>query len=267
MPSSPYVDDLRLAHVLADQADAISTSRFKALDLKVDRKPDMSPVTDADLAVEDAIRAVLSRSRPRDAVHGEERDDTGFGPRRWVIDPIDGTKNFVRGVPVWATLIALMHADEVVVGMVSAPALNRRWWATKGGGAFTGRSLSQGTRCQVSEVSVVSDCSLSYSSVGGWVEDGRGQQFANLLQECWRTRAYGDFWSYMLVAEGAVDLAAEPELALHDMAALDVIVTEAGGRFTNLDGVPGPFGPGAIASNGRLHAEAVALLANEPRYF
>ncbi|MFZ0531019.1 MAG: inositol monophosphatase family protein [Propionicimonas sp.] len=261
MPDQSLLDDLRLAHVLADQADSITMARFKATDLVVSAKPDLTEVTDADTAVEDALRAMLGRTRPRDAVHGEEREDSGWGPRRWVIDPIDGTRNFVRGVPVWATLIGLMVGDEVVAGVVSAPALSRRWWAAKGGGAFTGRSLLQGTRCHTSAVARVEDASLSYSSINGWVESGRGQQFVDLMRDCWRTRAYGDFWSYMLVAEGAVDLAAEPELALHDMAALVAVVTEAGGRFTNLDGVPGPHGPGAIATNGPLHDEVVERLA------
>jgi histidinol-phosphatase len=178
-----------------------------------------------------------------------------------VIDPIDGTKNFVRGVPVWATLISLLNGDEVVVGVVSAPALGRRWWALKGGGAFTGRSLLQASPCRVSAVAEIEDASLSYSSVSGWVESGRGQQFVDLLRDCWRTRAYGDFWSYMLLAEGAVDLAAEPELALYDMAAPSIVVTEAGGRFTSLDGADGPHGPGAIATNGLLHDEVVRRLA------
>ena len=261
MPDQSLLDDLRLAHMLADQADAITMSRFKAIDLEVTAKPDLTPVTDADTAVEDAIRMMISRTRPRDAVHGEERADSGWGPRRWVIDPIDGTANFVRGVPVWATLIGLMVGDEVVAGVVSAPALSRRWWAHKGGGAFTGRNLLQGVACRASAVRDIEDASLSYSSLSGWVDSGRGQQFVDLLRECWRTRAYGDFWSYMLVAEGAVDLAAEPELALHDMAALAVIVTEAGGRFTNLEGAPGVHGPGAIATNGLLHDEVVERLA------
>ncbi|MFT3862530.1 inositol monophosphatase family protein [Micropruina sp.] len=262
MPDQSYLDDLRLAHMMADNADSLTMSRFKALDLSVDAKPDLTPVSDADVAVEDAIRRTLKTARPRDAVHGEEREDTGWGPRRWVIDPIDGTKNYVRGVPVWATLIALMVEGQVVVGVVSAPALGRRWWASAGGGAFSGKTLLQGSRCHVSGVGEVSDASLSFSSLHGWVESGRGQQFVDLMRECWRTRAYGDFWSYMLVAEGAVDIASEPELALHDMAALDVIVREAGGRFTNLDGTPGVAGPGAIATNGLLHDAVVEQLAD-----
>ena len=260
MPETSYVDDVRLAHVLADNADALTMARWKAQDLQVSAKPDLTEVTDADLAVEDALRATLKRARPRDAVHGEERQDTGHGPRRWIIDPIDGTRNFVRGVPVWATLIGLMDGDDVVVGMVSAPALQRRWWGSLGGGAFTGKTLASASRLQVSGVDAVENASLSYSSIGGWVSSGRGQEFVDLMREAWRTRAYGDFWSYMLVAEGAVDIACEPDLALHDMAALDVIVREAGGRFTNLDGVPGPVGPGALATNGRLHDLVVQRL-------
>jgi histidinol-phosphatase len=256
-------DDLRLAHLLADDADSITMSRFKALDLHVTAKPDLTPVTDADTAVEEVIRRTLGRARPRDAVHGEEMADTGWGPRRWVIDPIDGTKNFVRGVPVWATLIALMINDEVAVGVVSAPALGRRWWASLGSGAYVGKSLMSASPCRVSDVAEIEDASLSYSSIGGWVEAGLGQPFVDLLRTCWRTRAYGDFWSYVLLAEGAVDLACEPELALHDMAACSIVVTEAGGSFTDLAGVPGPNGAGAYASNGRLHADLLNRLAGE----
>ena len=254
-------DDLRLAHLLADDADSITTNRFKALDLHVVAKPDLTPVSDADTAVEEALRRTLGRARPRDAVHGEEMEDTGWGPRRWVIDPIDGTKNFVRGVPVWATLIALMINDEVAVGVVSAPALGRRWWASLGGGAYAGKSLMSATPCRVSDVAAVEDASLSYSSIPGWVESGRGQQFVDLMRGCWRSRAYGDFWSYMLLAEGGVDIACEPELALHDMAACSIVVTEAGGRFTDLDGIPGPRGANAVATNGRLHDAVLDQLA------
>ncbi len=255
-----YDDDLRLAHVIADQVDSLTLSRFKALDLVVETKPDLSPVSDADRAAEELVRSQLSRTRPRDAVHGEELPDTGHGPRRWVVDPIDGTKNFVRGVPVWATLIALLDGDEVVVGLVSAPALGRRWWAAKGSGAWSGRSLSQATQLHVSRVDRLEDASFSYSSLTGWEDVERLPQVLDLMRTVWRTRAYGDFWSYVLVAEGAVDIAAEPELALHDMAALVPIVTEAGGRFTSVSGVPGPFGGNALVTNGLLHDEVVARL-------
>ena len=255
-----FIDDLRLAHMLADAADSITTDRFRATNLSVSLKADHTAVSDADQGVEEAIRRTLATARPRDGFHGEETGDSGWGPRRWVIDPIDGTANYIRGVPVWATLIALMVEDTPVVSVVSAPALSRRWWASQGGGAYTGKGLLGGRRIAVSMVRQVSDSFLSYSSLGGWVESGRGHQFGVLLRSAQRTRAFGDFWSYMLVAEGAVDAACEPELALHDMAALVPIVTEAGGRFTSIDGNPGPFGPGALATNALLHDEILDLL-------
>jgi len=255
-----YDDDLRLAHVLADTADSLTMSRFRAQDLVVETKPDLTPVSDADKRVEEAIRSTLARARPRDAVHGEEMPDTGHGPRRWVLDPIDGTKNFVRGVPVWATLIALMDGDEVGAGLVSAPALGRRWWAASGSGAYTGKSLTSASRMQVSRVDQLADASLSYSSLSGWRDLGREEAFLGLTRDVWRTRAFGDFWSYMLVAEGAVDLAAEPQVALHDLAAPAIVVTEAGGRFTSLDGTAGPAGGTAVATNGLLHDEVLQRL-------
>jgi histidinol-phosphatase len=259
-----YTDDLRLAHVLADDADSLTQARFRALDLHVMTKPDLTPVSDADEAVEEAIRRTLSRVRSRDAVLGEEQGTTGHSQRMWVIDPIDGTKNYVRGVPVWATLISLVVDGEVVLGVVSAPQLQRRWWASKGHGSWTGRSLLKASQCQVSDVRRLEDASLSYSSLSGWDTRGRLEDFLALSRRCWRTRAYGDFWSYMLVAEGVVDLAAEPELEVYDMAALDIIVREAGGQFTSLDGTPGPFGGNAIASNSHLHDAALAFLGALP---
>lgn len=262
-----YHDDLRLAHVLADAADAATMERFKALDLKVETKPDMTPVSEADKNAEDVIRTSLRRARPRDAVLGEEYGTEGHGPRRWIIDPIDGTKNYVRGVPVWATLIALMErgpdGDRPVVGVVSAPALNRRWWAGLGSGAYTGRSLSSATRLHVSRVSRLQDASFAYSSLTGWEEQGKLGGFLDLTRNVWRTRAYGDFWPYMMVAEGAVDLCAEPELSLWDMAACALVVQEAGGTFTGLDGRPGPHSGNAAASNGLLH-EALLGYVGDP---
>ncbi|MDQ1626989.1 MAG: histidinol-phosphatase [Actinomycetota bacterium] len=255
-----YDDDLRLAHVLADAADAQTMARFKAQDLRVETKPDLTPVTDADRDVEEAIRSTLSRARPRDAVTGEEFGATGHGPRRWIVDPIDGTKNFVRGVPVWATLIALMDGDDVVAGLVSAPSLHRRWWAALGSGAYTGNSLSSASRMAVSRVADLAHASLSFSSLGGWAARDREEAFLSLNHSVWRSRGFGDFWSYMLLAEGAVDIAAEPEVALHDLAATAVIVTEAGGRFTDLSGNDGPAGGSAVATNGLLHDLVLARL-------
>ncbi|WP_146339282.1 histidinol-phosphatase [Nesterenkonia sp. NBAIMH1] len=259
--SSPYTDDLRLAHMIADSVDSQNMSYFRSLDFEVETKPDLSPVTVADRQAEELIRSQLGRVRGRDAVYGEEFGESGSGPRRWVLDPIDGTKNFIRGVPVWATLIALLDHGEPVVGVVSAPALGRRWWAAQGGGAYTGKSLAQAKQLSVSKVSAAQDASFSYSSLDGWRDLGRSRNFLEFTETVWRTRAYGDFWSYCLVAEGAVDIAAEPELELYDMAALVPIVTEAGGRFTSLDGDPGCSGANALATNGLLHEAALAALA------
>lgn len=256
-----YDDDLRLAHAIADKVDAHTMSRFRALDLHVENKPDLTPVSDADRSAEDMIRSILGQARARDAILGEEFGETGHGPRRWIVDPIDGTKNYIRGVPVWATLIALADAGDVVVGLVSAPALGRRWWAAKGLGAWTGKSLAAATPLRVSGVEQWSDASLAYSSLSGWHKRGRLGAFLDLMDDAWRTRGYGDFWSYMLVAEGAVDTAAEPELGLYDMAALAPIVTEAGGRFTSLDGSDGPWGGDAVATNGLLHDEVLRRLS------
>lgn len=259
-PERRYNDDLRLAHVLADQVDDLTLRRFGAQDLVVESKPDLTPVTDADRAAEDLIRSQLFHARSRDAVLGEERGATGHSTRQWVIDPIDGTKNFVRGVPVWATLIGLVEDGQVVMGLVSAPAMKRRWWAARGQGAWAGTSLMKATQLHVSRVEDLEHASISYSSLDGWLERDRGAQFLELQSACWRSRAFGDFWSYMLVAEGAVDIACEPELEVHDMAALVAVVEEAGGRFTSLTGEDGPWGGNAVATNGPLHDDVLAAL-------
>jgi histidinol-phosphatase len=251
--------DVELALQLADTADALTLDRFGALDLRVDTKPDLTPVTDADQSTEAALRERLARQRPDDVVLGEEFGGTAvFTGRQWVIDPIDGTKNFVRGVPVWATLIALLDNGVPVAGVVSAPALQRRWWASTGDGAFA--SFAGQTRpIAVSGVSDLGSASLSYSDLTtGW-EDMR-PRFLTLTDEVWRVRGYGDFWSYCLVAEGAVDVAVEPEVKLWDLAALDILVREAGGRFTSVAGEPGPHGASAVATNGLLHDGVLAAL-------
>jgi histidinol-phosphatase len=248
--------DLALALELADAADAITLARFRALDLDVATKPDLTPVSDADLAVESALRELLASHRPSDSVLGEEAGTTGSGPRQWVLDPIDGTKNYVRGVPVWATLIALLIDGRVEVGVVSAPALGRRWWAARGAGAF-----ADGQPIRVSSVAALADASLSYSSLSGWSALGRLDGVLRLSEQAWRTRAYGDFWSHVLVAEGAVDASYEPEVSLWDLAALQVIVEEAGGRFTDLSGQARPDGGSVVCSNGLLHDEVLRALA------
>ena len=259
-----FDDDLRLAHVLADAADDIAMKHFRALDLVVETKPDLTPVTEADRTVEETLRSVLSRARPRDAVVGEEYGKSGNSNRVWVIDPIDGTKNYVRGVPVWATLIALLEGDRPVVGLVSAPALHRRWWASKGGGSWSGRSLSKATRSQVSKVTELSDASLSYSSLTGWEQQGRLESFLGLTRSVWRTRAYGDFWSHVMVAEGTVDISTEPELSLWDAAPLPIILEEAGGRATDLRGEGFVDGGPLVCSNGALHDQALTWLNGGP---
>jgi len=259
-----YADDLSLAHMLADTADSISMARFRALDLGVESKPDLTPVSDADTAVEKALRATLARTRPRDGVLGEEFGASvaaaGPGNRQWVIDPIDGTKNFIRGVPIWATLISLMEGDQPVVGLVSAPALGRRWWAAIGHGAYAGRHTAAATPIRVSGVRRLADASFCYSSLTSWEELGRLDAMLDIMRGVWRSRAYGDFYGYMLVAEGAVDAMVEPELSLWDLAALIPIVTEAGGTFTDLTGRAGPGGGSAVASNGKLHSDLLHRL-------
>jgi histidinol-phosphatase len=296
--SAQILDDLALAHALADLADAITLDRYQAQDLVITTKPDNTPVTDADRAVETAIREALATHRESDGLVGEEfGSDKGRSGRYWVIDPIDGTKNFMRGVPTWATLIALVEVDasgkeEVIVGIASAPALARRWAAAKGHGATvrfnSGESdfalgdtsgddfvysnsdsdlVNHGAstpslslapnekKISVSKVSALSDASISYSDFVGWGD--RLEPFQKMLAAAWRTRGIGDFWSHMLVAEGAVDVAVEPSLALWDMAALDIIVREAGGSFTNITGENGPFGGSGVSTNGVLHSAVI----------
>ena len=246
--------DLELALELAARADAITAERFGALDLRVDTKPDLTPVTDADVDVETALRAVLAAERPGDAVLGEEHGGaSSLSGRQWVIDPIDGTKNFVRGVPVWASLIALLDDGMPIVGVVSAPALGRRWWAADGLGAYRRVGDGEPRRLSVSAVADLDSASLSFSSLSGWADRGIRDRFLGLTDAVWRVRGYGDFFSYCLVAEGAVDIAAEPEVKLWDLAPLDILVREAGGQFSALDGSPGPHGGSAVASNGLLH--------------
>jgi histidinol-phosphatase len=278
--SAQILDDLALAHALADLADAITLDRYQAQDLVITTKPDNTPVTDADRAVETAIREALATHRASDGLVGEEfGSDKGSSGRYWVIDPIDGTKNFMRGVPTWATLIALVQVDaagneEVVVGIASAPALARRWAAAKGHGAtvrfnggvsdfvdselegeFVPGAMVNEKRISVSKVSTLADASISYSDFVGWGD--RLEPFQKMLSQAWRTRGIGDFWSHMLVAEGAVDIAIEPSLALWDMAALDIIVREAGGSFSNTAGQSGPFGGSGVSTNGVLHNQVI----------
>src|SRR6516165_387084 len=254
-------DDLTLALMLADRADALTSDRFGALDLRIDTKPDLTPVTDADRSVETELREVLGRARIQDSIVGEEFGGTAtFSGRQWIIDPIDGTKNFVRGVPVWASLIALLDDGVPCVGVVSAPALQCRWWAAGGAGAFAAVGDAPARRLSVSSVAQLNSASLSFSSLSGWAELGLRERFLELTDAVWRVRAYGDFLSYCLVAEGAVDIAAEPDVSVWDLAPLDILVREAGGTFTTLDGAAGPHGGSAVATNGLLHDQVLSRL-------
>jgi len=259
-PDSPDAD-LRLALTLADTADRITLARFRAADLRVDRKPDRTPVTDADTAAEDAIRAVLAEQRPGDAVLGEERGGSLDG-RAWILDPIDGTKNYSRGLPVWATLIALAEQGRPLVGVVSAPAMGRRWWASAGGGAFTSDLGGAVRRLAVSGVRDLADAYLSTTELSSWQELGVLDRYLRLAEQCWVVRAFGDFWQHVLVAEGAIDLGIDAEANTWDLAALQLIVTEAGGTFTDLAGAARFDGGSGVSSNGALHDAALAHLTD-----
>jgi histidinol-phosphatase len=250
--------DLDLAVRLADAADAITMPKFSAADLRVETKPDRTPVTEADLAAEQAMLDILAAERPNDAILSEEAGESGVSTRRWIIDPIDGTKQFLRGLPSWATLIALQDGDETVVGLVSAPALGRRWWAVKGEGAFT----DDGRRINVSAVADLGDAVLLHAELSAWQDAPCGPEGLEALAgRCWQSRGYGDFWIHCLVAEGAGDVAVEPGPSLWDLAAPALIVEEAGGRFSGLDGAPGPGNGSGLSSNGLLHDHVVELLS------
>jgi histidinol-phosphatase len=225
----------------------------------VESKPDLTPVTEADRGTEKMIRERLARDRPDDAVVGEEYGETGSGPRRWILDPIDGTMSYARGVPIWATLIALEVDGVMQVGVASAPALRRRWWAAGGAGAF-----ANGEPIRVSDVAAVEDALLCYTSGRSFDQYALGDQFRALAKRCWAARGFSDFWGHVLVAEGSADISVEPVMNLWDNAAVQVIVEEAGGRFTDLDGVARSDGGNALSTNGRLHDAALAALRRAP---
>jgi histidinol-phosphatase len=250
-------DDLALALELADLADAITLRRYRAEDLVVDTKPDLTPVTEADRDVEQALRERLAAERPGDAVIGEEFGGAldSAASRRWVIDPIDGTKSYVRGMPTWSTLIALSVDDVSTVGVVTSPAIPRRWWAQRGGGAF-----ADGRPIHVSGVADLADAQLAWSGIEDWDAVGRLDAIVELARRCWRTRGIGDAWQYMLVAEGVAEIALDPEVKVWDLAAPQVIVEEAGGRFSDLRGVNRADGGSGIATNGLLHDAALAIV-------
>ena len=251
--------DLDFALQLAASADEISLSRFRSLDLRIETKPDRTPVTDADRAVEEKLRAMIAAYSPEDAVIGEEFGSAS-GEREWIIDPIDGTANFLRGLPIWATLIALRVAGEIRLSVVSAPALGRIWWAEKGHGALT-KDIDGAKRVlTVSKVANLEDSYVSFNSISQWDSIGAADKLTELSRRVWKDRAFGDFLSYMYVAEGLIEMAAEPDLKIHDIAALVPIVLEAGGRFTALDGELSDASSAVIASNGLLHDKFLEIL-------
>ncbi|MHA6805621.1 histidinol-phosphatase [Salinifilum ghardaiensis] len=252
--------DLDLALELADRADRITLERFRSRDLTVDSKPDRTPVTDADLAVEDAVRGVLAEQRPADGVVGEERGGEIGAGRAWILDPIDGTKNFLRGVPAWASLLALLEDGIPRVAVISAPALGRRWWAGAGAGAWANSPAGGAERLGVSAVGELSDAYLSTTNLAEWDNHRTRASYLRLLDACWESRAFGDFWHHCLVAEGVLDIAAEPVVNTWDVAAVRLLVEEAGGRFTDLDGLARIDGGNALSTNGLLHDAALAEL-------
>ena len=244
---------------LTDAADTLTMGRFRARDLRVETKPDQTPVSEADHAVERLLRDRIDAERPGDAVLGEEFGLAGAGPRRWIIDPIDGTKSFVRGVPAWATLLALEVDGDTVVGVVSAPALGRRWWARRGGGAF-----ADGTSIQVSAVHQVQDAQLCGPSERYFDDAGLGAPYRTLAARAWRAVGFADFWGHVLVAEGSVDVMIEPILARWDIAALIPIVEEAGGRVSDLTGAGWADHEPCVTTNGILHDEVLATMTTRP---
>jgi len=244
--------DLQFGFRLADAADALTLARFRADDLRVETKPDRSPVSEADRAVEQQLRELLAQSGRGEGVHGEEFGDDGTDST-WIVDPIDGTTSYIRGVPIWATLLALQREDEVVLGIASAPALGRRWWAIRGQGAF-----ADGKAARVSAIAALEDAAVSTTSARRMPEGWR-----EVVRRAWSNRGLGDFWQHCLVAEGALDVATDgPYLHVWDYAATALIVEEAGGRFTTFDGSPPSDPSSALATNGLLHEQVMALLAS-----
>lgn len=261
LPEIPaHSPDLAFALELADLADSISLPRFRSADLRIDTKPDRTFVTDADIAVEHALRERIEAARPGDGFFGEESGRAEGGERRWILDPIDGTSNFLRGVPNWGTLIALEVSGELTIGVVSAPAFGARWYAETGQGAWREDHGQTPRRLQVSGVHELADASLSFQSIEQWREAGYLDSLLALERSVWRDRAYGDMWSYMLLAEGLVDIVAEFDVKPYDLAALAPIVREAGGTFTDIDGNESAWNGSSLATNGPLHEATIATI-------
>ena len=251
-------DDLSLALRVTAIADGVSLSGFTSRQFGVSRKADNSEVTEIDRATEQAIVEVFTTERPSYGIFGEEYGVSGpaNAEATWVIDPIDGTTNFVRGVPVWATLIALVHNGVPVLGVVSAPAMGFRWWATTGGGAFF-----NGTRIDASSTATISEAHVSTTPNAGWQAVGGIPKLVQLQTDALRARGFGDFWQHMLVAQGAIDVAVDViGLQPYDNAAIYPIVQEAGGTITDRFGNADWQADSSVSSNGVLHAEVIARL-------
>jgi histidinol-phosphatase len=250
--------ELELALELADTADAITLPPFLARDVAVEWKVDRTEVTALDRAAEATIAARLAADRPHHRLLGEEHGVAGDpgSPWQWIVDPIDGTSGYTRGIPVWATLIALVHDDAPVVAVVSAPALGRRWWATAGGGTFSG-----GRPCRVSTVDRIADAQVSITISSGWERLGLTAALVGLARDARRSRGFGDFWQHALVAEGALDVAIDAVgVAPYDIAAVRLLVEEAGGMFTDREGMATHQHDTAISTNGVLHEEVLRRL-------
>ncbi|CAN5497223.1 histidinol-phosphatase [soil metagenome] len=256
-------DDLAVALALAHEADLIAIDRYRAQDLDVQLKPDRTQVTDGDTRVEKMIRDRLAQARPQDAILGEEfgGGDPHAPGRQWIVDPIDGTANFVRGVPIWGCLLSLVIDGVPEVGVVSAPALGRRWWAATGHGAWAEVDGHQARRIHVSGIADLAEATLSYNSLKHWDGAGHLDHLIALSRAVGRTRAFGDLWSYMLLAEGAIDIAAEFDVKPWDIAALSPIVREAGGTVTDVDGGDRLDKLSIIATNGALHQAVLDSVA------
>ncbi len=263
-PLPSLADDLALARKLADVADSISLGRFRSANLEISTKPDATHVTDADLAVERALRDVLAAERPDDGILGEEYGTAGSARRQWILDPIDGTANFLRGVPNWATLISLAVDGVPVVGVASAPAFRKRWWAAEGSGAWLVEDDQEPRRLSVSGVQKLEDASLSFQSIAQWDNAGYLDRLIELSRAVWRDRAFGDMWSYGMLAEGLIDIVGEFDVKEYDIAPFVILVREAGGRFTSIDGRDTIAGRSSLATNGILHDQVLSTIGHDP---
>lgn len=263
VPADDPSDLLSFAHALLDETDPLAMRHFGG-ELTIDAKPDRTLVTQADTGIETLVRERIADAYPRHTVAGEEfgiSADAGDG--RWIVDPIDATHNFVRGIEVFATLLAFERDGELEVAVASAPAMGRRWFATRGGGAYL-RWHGDDRPIHVSGVRRLEDAQLVFSTLRGLEEAGLGPPLRELTGVAWRDRGFGDFWGHMLVAQGSAEMMLEYGVSPWDMAAPYLIVTEAGGRMTDLENRPTWQRPKVLTTNGHLHDEILDYLARRP---